>query len=242
MGLSMISEGLSMISEHEDQLTLTVTEAAKAVGVDRRTVQRRLDGGEFPHAYRDAGRQGPETGPWLIPVEDLLDAGLSLRDPAGPERSNGRRQGQSETDVLRAALADAVRRAEVAEARAAERDRVIDAQDLALRTLMPGVGADGTDPADVPAHAELAPVPATAGRSRPRATGPEVPARPRRPAPPAESSEDPADPVPPVVVPYPEASMRSAPSISPGAPRKPTPPWVPIPTPPRRRRWWQRKS
>jgi excisionase family DNA binding protein len=238
-----------MISEHEDRLTLTVTEAAKAVGVDRRTVRRRLDGGEFPHAYRDAGREGPETGPWLIPVEDLLDAGLNLRDPAEPEHAGEGASGDSETDELRAALADAVRRAEVAEARAAERDRVIEAQELALRTLM--TGADTVDEAHVTTHAVLTAHKeptrgrGTAERVLPMAARPGVPAGPVRPVGPRPSSEDPAesaDSVPPAVVPYPEESTRSARSISPGAPRKPTPPWVPIPTPSPRRRWWQRKA
>jgi hypothetical protein len=65
---------------------LTITEAAKATGVDRRTISRRLNADAFPNAHRDVGRQGqPESGPWLIPVTDLIGAKLRVHQPAGPD-------------------------------------------------------------------------------------------------------------------------------------------------------------
>jgi hypothetical protein len=130
-----------MTAAPESRPELTVTEAAKAAGVDRRTIRRRLDADDFPNAHRDTGKQGPESGPWLIPVEDLLAAGLKLHQPTGPdEPTTDAANAHAQTEAnLRAALSDAVRRAEVAEAVAAERERVIQAQELALRALMPGV-------------------------------------------------------------------------------------------------------
>jgi hypothetical protein len=41
--------------------------------------------------------------------------------------------------------------------------------------------------------------------------------------------------------PNPEASARPVPAILPGAPSRPTPPWVSVSTPPLQRRWWQRR-
>jgi len=132
---------------------LTVTEAAKAAGVDRRTIRRRLDADDFPNAHRDTGKQGPGSGPWLIPVEDLLAAGLKLHQPSGPdEPTTDTATAHAETEAtLRAALADAVRRADVAEAVAAERERVIEAQALALRALRAGVDQAAASASDLPA-------------------------------------------------------------------------------------------
>lgn len=53
----------------------TLTEAAQRTGVSRSTLRRRLSAGAFPNARQDAG------GAWLVPVEDLLAAGLSLSRP-----------------------------------------------------------------------------------------------------------------------------------------------------------------
>lgn len=51
---------------------LTLRQAAEACGVARITIRRRLDDGQFPNAYKNQDRQ-PQ---WLIPVEDLIAAGL----------------------------------------------------------------------------------------------------------------------------------------------------------------------
>lgn len=60
---------------------LTLTDAAKACGVSRITLRRRLDADAFPNAYRTDGPKGAESGPWLIPVDDLLAADFHLHRP-----------------------------------------------------------------------------------------------------------------------------------------------------------------
>lgn len=321
-----------MIAIPNDRPVLTVTEAARASGVDRRAIRRRLDSGEFPNAYRDVGSQGPETGPWLIPVEDLLRAGLTLRAPMAPDASILTSFGRSEQEsLLQSALADALRRAEVAEATAAERERIIEAQELALRAFAAAVElkesvpletisiSDHPEPDAVEAVAAAglgesqAPEPEiSAGLSDSEAPvealEPEAPAEPDHPdeaepeAPELEAltapdhtdesePEAPAEPdhtaesepeAPEPEAPEPEAltepdatdesgealepealagsdhpdqsepeasegasgpgaTARQAPAILPGAPSRPTPPWVPVAAPPIKRRWWQRK-
>jgi hypothetical protein len=82
--------------------TLTIRQAAEATGRDRRTISRRLAQGAYPGAYKDA------AGVWQIPSEALaLDAPVEIDHQADN--------------------ADLLRRAEVAEALAAERDRTISA-------------------------------------------------------------------------------------------------------------------
>jgi hypothetical protein len=128
----------------EDREELTVTQAARVTRVDRSTIRRRLDAGDFPNARRKTGRHGPASGPWLIPNADLLAAGLKLHQP---NESDGLPTDQpatgSDSDKsLRLALAKAVKRAEVAEAIAAERAAALAdvraALDLAQRMLIPG--------------------------------------------------------------------------------------------------------
>lgn len=58
---------------------LTQREAATACGVSRTTIRRRREAGDLPNAVQD-----PQRG-WLIPVEDLLAAGLRLHAPTGPD-------------------------------------------------------------------------------------------------------------------------------------------------------------
>jgi len=62
----------------DDRPTLTLTEAAKATGVSRKTLRRRLDAHEFPNASRLDGPAGDSSGPWVIPIADLLGAGFTL--------------------------------------------------------------------------------------------------------------------------------------------------------------------
>lgn len=67
-----------MLDDHElRRPELTISDAAKACGVARITIRRRLDDDQFPGAHRVNGMKGPGTGPWVIPVEDLIAAGLS---------------------------------------------------------------------------------------------------------------------------------------------------------------------
>lgn len=124
---------------------LSVSAAARACGVSRRTIHRRLAEHAFPGAVQ------AEDGTWSIPVEDLLAAGLQLHAPApcAPIPAQGDEQGihlpAQEVGSLRAALdaaerraADAERRAAMAEAVASERGRALAALELALRALQPG--------------------------------------------------------------------------------------------------------
>ncbi len=237
-----------VLPDEEQQPVFSVTEAARASGVDRRTIKRKLDAGEFPNAHRQPTGQGPGPGPWLVPLGDLLAAGLTPdvgRVPGPPMRGSS---GPPESELrLRAALADAVRRAEVAEALAAERERAIEAQQVALRAFEAGVAAaadgepdpaGGPDPHHPSGHGEPDRAGGPAGAGAPDETRRhEEPGRPGG----GESGSVPAA-VPPPARPYPEGPTPPTPPIAPGAPRKPTPPWIPIPVPARRNRWWQRRS
>lgn len=132
---------------------LTITEAAAACQVDRRTIRRRLDANDLPHAWREQTPQGP--GPWRIPVEDLIAAGYKLHAPTPPETPEtpqGRHTVTStptptstaEVEQLRAEVADLRRRAEVAEAIATERAAALEDARLALRALTAGTPAPPT--------------------------------------------------------------------------------------------------
>lgn len=123
---------------------LTISEAAEAAHVNRRTIRRRLDAGDFPGAYRDA--PGTSRGPtaWRIPVTDLLAAGFTLHAPTPPEDTPQGQPGPDpsgtprDLDRLRTEVAELRRRAEVAEAIAEERGRALDDARLALRALTAG--------------------------------------------------------------------------------------------------------
>ncbi len=121
---------------------LSVTEAATATGRSRRSIGRLLDQGRLDGAVRDA------TG-WHIPVEALIAAGLPVHAPMPPEVASTPATTAPPTalptdalDDLRAELADWRRRAEVAEAIAAERAAALDdvrtALAMANRMLMLG--------------------------------------------------------------------------------------------------------
>jgi hypothetical protein len=123
---------------------LTISAAARMVGVDRRIIRRHLEAGRFSRAKRALGTSGRGTGPWQIPVIDLCDAGLlSSEAPEYPQRMEGmdEMEGMDGTDApasarevsrLRAELAAALRRAQMAEVTLLECERVIEAQRLAL--------------------------------------------------------------------------------------------------------------
>ena len=120
----------------------SVTEAAAATGKSRRTIAWLLDAGRLDGAVRDA------TG-WHIPVEALIAAELPVyaptpavdtlppSTPAPPPTAP-----PTDLDALRAELEDWRRRAEVAEAIAAERAAALDdvrsALAMANRMLAPG--------------------------------------------------------------------------------------------------------
>jgi hypothetical protein len=126
--------------------TFTVTTAAEACQVSRKTIMRRIDQLREGGAYKDA------AGAWVIPLGSLLHAGLSPGRPASPDSvhvSQADAQGQEargwytpeQVAELRKRADEAEslrRRAEVAEALAAERERVIEVQARALRMLEAG--------------------------------------------------------------------------------------------------------
>lgn len=126
----------------ESRPFLSITEAAEAAGKSRRSIGRMLDSGRLDGAKRD------EAGTWRIPVDALLAAGLSLHAPSPPDDVPAPQETAPAPDALnalRVELADWRRRAEVAEAIAAERADALSDARLALRAL-----TTGTTPPDPP--------------------------------------------------------------------------------------------
>ena len=81
---------------------------------------------------------GSRTGQWLIPTADLVAAGFNLdaSDAVSPELPRvSTSERMEEIEALKGELAEWRRRAEVAEARAEERERIIQTQAIALRAL-----------------------------------------------------------------------------------------------------------
>jgi hypothetical protein len=118
---------------------LTINGAAAATGRHRNTIRRALDSGKkFPNAYRHEG-----SGPWLIPVADLVAAGYALSPPEPHEPPTGEavaevRRLEREVAELHERIAEIARRADVAEALASERaERIED-----LREAMPKLGTE----------------------------------------------------------------------------------------------------
>jgi hypothetical protein len=105
-----------------------LAEAAKACGVSVSTLRRKRPDLEAYGAAQTA--KG-----WQIPVTALIALGFMERvtPPPSPDAPNDVLTG--ELEALRTALADAERRAAVAEAIAAERERTIQTQAMALRML-----------------------------------------------------------------------------------------------------------
>ena len=121
---------VSRMSEPDPALTLSA--AAKRCGVSRSTIRRHHEAGAFKGAFQ------ARSGAWMVPLVDLQDAGLLARtvetvypvtmlgtNPGEPMSVDGdplfcaqhahivRAQSAdlAQVDMLRAALADAVRRA-----------------------------------------------------------------------------------------------------------------------------------
>ena len=119
----------------------TAAQAATVCQVSLRTVQRKTPQLEAAGAWKDA------TGQWRIPVDAMRAVGLSPGRPAAPDKEGDKplRQPATTPDTvsqLRAEVAQWRRRAEIAEAQAAERERIIETQQMALRMLnAPTTGA-----------------------------------------------------------------------------------------------------
>ncbi len=135
----------------------SLTQAAKMTGVSLSTIKRRRMAGAFPNAHQD------DAGTWLIPVGDLLAAGLHLNRPTGvtTEGQAVVNQGHDLDQVTRIAeleraLTEAnaavrVERAyrEAAEQIAAEREKRALTAERALLMLMPA--AADHEPVTTPA-------------------------------------------------------------------------------------------
>lgn len=135
-----------------------LAEAASACGVSVSTLRRKR--GEL----KELGAAETARG-WQIPVTALITLGLMDRVTEPPSHDAPSDGLTGELDALRSALADAERRAAVAEAIAAERERIIQTQAMALRML------EGSKPPATPT--------------------PTAPIEPAEPAPPAPRREDP---------------------------------------------------
>lgn len=138
---------------------LTLTAAATACRVSRDVMRRRLDAGRFPNAHRDPDRPGR---PWLVPVADLVAAGLTPEAPTAPPTAaahpleDTRRQ---ELAALRADLERTRHRADLERTRADTLERALTLAETALRALGP---ATTPTPATAGAHHQADP----AGDSR----------------------------------------------------------------------------
>lgn len=102
---------------------VSLSEAARIAGVSLSTAKRRAD------ALRDAGASQDARGRWRIPMH-AVDV---LRGPPDPKLEPSL---SNEVDQLRAQLADAERRAAVAEALAKERAERIATMDQQLSTVL----------------------------------------------------------------------------------------------------------
>jgi hypothetical protein len=118
---------------------LGLAEAAKACGVSVSTLRRKR-----PELAANGAAQ--TAAGWRIPITALIALGLMDRTtdarhesqhdtPMTPAMTAPVDALTAELDALRTALADAERRAAVAEAVAAERERMIQTQAMALRML-----------------------------------------------------------------------------------------------------------
>lgn len=146
-----------------------LAEAAKACGVSVSTLRRKRTDLEAHGAAQTA------TG-WHIPITALIALGLMERVTPPPAPDTPHDGVTGELEALRAKLAAAEQRAAIAEAVAAERERMIQTQAMALRML----------------EATKAPAPAVPGAAAPAltegtATAPPTPDttkdRPSEPAP-----------------------------------------------------------
>lgn len=115
-----------LMTGDRDLPMLTVKEAVDATQTSESTIKRRLRAGAFPNAAQTA------DGKWMIPLGDLSAAGLrpgkmAKPDPVTPPADLAR--------DLAVENAELRQRLAVAEALAAERNRIIDVQQQMLRML-----------------------------------------------------------------------------------------------------------
>ena len=183
-----------------EQQAWTLTEAAKECrhkdsnenwsDVSRKTLQRRLDKGKFPNAYRADGPKGEGTGPWMIPLADLLAEGFHpgggrtfVTDNDASQSSQQSKTAtptesapteleelQSKLDKAEREHAEILRRAEVAEAIAEERGKALDDMRTTLRMLEAGdpkastVSTETKEPSKLTKHDDSEPAPKARNR------------------------------------------------------------------------------
>jgi hypothetical protein len=123
-------------------MRFTIAQAAEACGVSRDTIKRRRAAGAFPNAEQDGGA-------WLIPLADLLAAGLRPGRPSPPEAEEAAPTGsgprQEDVIDLREQVADLRGRLaerDRAEARAAE---LVEQLQAALRGQVLAIEAGRAD-------------------------------------------------------------------------------------------------
>jgi hypothetical protein len=125
------------MSDRTDRQDMTIRDVATASGIDRRTLTSQLKDGRFPNAFRATSDRGVAKGPWLIPVADLVAAGIEW--DASPPVHNGDGPTSSELRAelvtVRAELAEERSRRLVAEALATERATAIEHLRDALKTM-----------------------------------------------------------------------------------------------------------
>jgi hypothetical protein len=123
---------------------LTLTAAAEACGVARITIRRRLDAGTFPNARQLEGPRGQGGGTWVIPIDDLLGAGLHPHKiqhpepdaPAMGERAQDPDENlRAEVETQRVDLARARAERDLYQALAIERQNALTDLRTALRML-----------------------------------------------------------------------------------------------------------
>lgn len=109
-----------------DPRRLTIKQAVTETQSSESTIKRRLLGGAFPNAGQDT------DGRWLIPVTDLVSAGLRPGKRAKPDPLPTQ---LTQLENLHAENAELRTRLAVADAVAGERDRIIGVQERMLRML-----------------------------------------------------------------------------------------------------------
>jgi len=127
-----------------DSRQLTIKQAVTETQSSESTIKRRLLGGAFPHAGQDT------DGRWLIPVTDLVAAGLRPGKRAKPDPLPTQ---LIQLENLHAENAELRTRLAVAEAVAGERERIIAVQEQMLCMLEAGQSVPAAE------RASTAPVP-----------------------------------------------------------------------------------
>jgi len=121
-----------------DSRQLTIKQAVTETQSSESTIKRRLLGGAFPHAGQDT------DGRWLIPVTDLVAAGLRPGKRAKPDPLPTQ---LIQLENLHAENAELRTRLAVAEAVAGERERIIAVQERMLCMLEAGQPVPAAEPA-----------------------------------------------------------------------------------------------